>query len=301
MSRNGSGVYQPSATGYPAVASTTIESAKYNAVIADIATALTLSIAANGETTITANIPMSGYKITGLGNATADGEALNRGTALSLFALLSGPTFTGPVAISSTSPTVSMVESDGDADEKIWSMVSSGGNWYLQTYTDLSGAGANAIAITRTGTTVDSIALTATAFTVNSIDLLPSSGNFTMELATETSGGSVLASGTAYWKKYGNIMTVRCPSLVVTTTDTTLYLRGIPAACQPSLTGSWNQLQSVAGWVNGLENMVAISVSEGTAYWALTGASLNFLSGSDQKGIGQGAGNGVTITYHVAD
>ena len=143
----------PSATGYPAVASTTIESAKYNAVIADIATALTLSIAANGETTITANIPMSGYKITGLGNATADGEALNRGTALSLFALLSGPTFTGPVAISSTSPTVSMVESDGDADEKIWSMVSSGGNWYLQTYTDLSGAGANAIAITRTGTT----------------------------------------------------------------------------------------------------------------------------------------------------
>ena len=291
----------PSATGYPAVASTTIESAKYNAVIADIATALTLSIAANGETTITANIPMSGYKITGLGNATADGEALNRGTALSLFALLSGPTFTGPVAISSTSPTVSMVESDGDADEKIWSMVSSGGNWYLQTYTDLSGAGANAIAITRTGTTVDSIALTATAFTVNSIDLLPSSGNFTMELATEASGGSVLASGTAYWKKVGGVVTMRMPYLAATTTDTTLYLRGIPSACQPTLTGTYYQCPLVPGKINGADGAIQIDIYEGTAYWLLEGITAAFAGGSDTKGIGVTGSFGPVISYQVTD
>ena len=301
MSRNGSGVYQPSATGYPAIASTTIESAKYNAVIADIATALTLSIAANGETTITANIPMSGYKITGLGNATADGEALNRGTALSLFALLSGPTFTGPVAISSTSPTVSMVESDGDADEKIWSMVSSGGNWYLQTYTDLSGAGANAIAITRTGTTVDSIALTATAFTVNSIDLLPSSGNFTMELATDSTGGSVLASGTAYWKRVGGVVTMRMPYLAATTTDTTLYLRGIPSACQPTLTGTYYQCPLVPGKINGADGAIQIDIYEGTAYWLLEGITAAFAGGSDTKGIGVTGSFGPVISYQVTD
>mgnify|MGYP003449949889 FL=1 len=291
----------PSATGYPAVASTTIESAKYNAVIADIATALTLSIAANGETTITANIPMSGYKITGLGNATADGEALNRGTALSLFALLSGPTFTGPVAISSTSPTVSMVESDGDADEKIWSMVSSGGNWYLQTYTDLSGAGANAIAITRTGTTVDSIALTATAFTVNSIDLLPSSGNFTMELATDSTGGSVLASGTAYWKRVGGVVTMRMPYLAATTTDTTLYLRGIPSACQPTLTGTYYQCPLVPGKINGADGAIQIDIYEGTAYWLLEGITAAFAGGSDTKGIGVTGSFGPVISYQVTD
>ena len=300
MPRNGSGVMSPSATGYPAVASTTIESAKYNAVIADIATALTLSIAANGETTITANIPMSGYKITGLGNATADGEALNRGTALSLFALLSGPTFTGPVAISSTSPTVSMVESDGDADEKIWSMVSSGGNWYLQTYTDLSGAGANAIAITRTGTTVDSIALTATAFTVNAIDVTPTSGSFTAELADASVAGNVLATGTAYWRKVGNLVTIQLRGLLATTTATSLYVRAIPAALQPALTGTNSQCFLVPGFSNGTFGPISLKIPEGTAYWFLTAVTA-FTSGSASKGIGENTSAGVTVTYMVSD
>lgn len=290
----------PSATGYPAVASTTIESAKYNAVIADIATALTLSIAANGETTITANIPMSGYKITGLGNATADGEALNRGTALSLFALLSGPTFTGPVAISSTSPTVSMVESDGDADEKIWSMVSSGGNWYLQTYTDLSGAGANAIAITRTGTTVDSIAMTATAFTVNAIDVTPTSGSFTAELADASVAGNVLATGTAYWRKVGNLVTIQLRGLLATTTATSLYVRAIPAALQPALTGTNSQCFLVPGFSNGTFGPISLKIPEGTAYWFLTAVTA-FTSGSASKGIGENTSAGVTVTYMVSD
>ena len=300
MPRNGSGVMSPSATGYPAVASTTIESAKYNAVIADIATALTLSIAANGETTITANIPMSGYKITGLGNATADGEALNRGTALSLFALLSGPTFTGPVAISSTSPTVSMVESDGDADEKIWSMVSSGGNWYLQTYTDLSGAGANAIAITRTGTTVDSIAMTATAFTVNAIDVTPTSGSFTAELADASVAGNVLATGTAYWRKVGNLVTIQLRGLLSTTTATSLYVRAIPAALQPALTGTNSQCFLVPGFSNGTFGPISLKIPEGTAYWFLTAVTA-FTSGSASKGIGENTSAGVTVTYMVSD
>ena len=290
----------PSATGYPAVASTTIESAKFNAVIADIATALTLSIAANGETTITANIPMSGYKITGLGNATADGEALNRGTALSLFALLSGPTFTGPVAISSTSPTVSMVESDGDADEKIWSMVSSGGNWYLQTYTDLSGAGANAIAITRTGTTVDSIAMTATAFTVNAIDVTPTSGSFTAELADASVAGNVLATGTAYWRKVGNLVTIQLRGLLATTTATSLYVRAIPAALQPALTGTNSQCFLVPGFSNGTFGPISLKIPEGTAYWFLTAVTA-FTSGSASKGIGENTSAGVTVTYMVSD
>ena len=71
MSRNGSGVYAAPGASFPAVTNTVIDSAKYNAVVNDIATALTQSIAADGQTTITANLPMATYKHTGVGNATA--------------------------------------------------------------------------------------------------------------------------------------------------------------------------------------------------------------------------------------
>ena len=76
MARNGSGVYSlPATSASPAVASTLIESAAFNSVTGDIATALTLSLAANGETTVTANLPLAGYKLTGVGAATARTDA----------------------------------------------------------------------------------------------------------------------------------------------------------------------------------------------------------------------------------
>jgi hypothetical protein len=73
MSRNGSGVYSAVVGGgaYPAVSGTLIESAKFNVSVVDIATALTESIARDGQTTLTADIPFAGYKITGLGAGTA--------------------------------------------------------------------------------------------------------------------------------------------------------------------------------------------------------------------------------------
>lgn len=80
MSRNGSGVYAPPGASFPAVASTLIESAKFNAVINDISTALTQSLAADGQTTPTANLPLGGYKLTGLGAATARTDAASLAT-----------------------------------------------------------------------------------------------------------------------------------------------------------------------------------------------------------------------------
>ena len=75
MARNGSGTYSPPGTDFPAVSGTTIDSTKYNNVVNDIATALTGSLAANGETTVTAHIPLAGYKLTGVGAATARTDA----------------------------------------------------------------------------------------------------------------------------------------------------------------------------------------------------------------------------------
>ena len=312
----------PSETGYPAVASTTIESAKYNAVIADIATALTLSIAANGETTITANIPLAGYKITGLGNASADTDALNRVTADARYLLLSGGTMTGQlvitngngVKISAAETNIYMQETDAAADEQYWRIVTSGGDFFLQTRDDSLGAGASALRINRTGTTVDSITfagtqinLTCTSAAVNgdlAVDgaiTCTDKGNFTMELATDSTGGSVLASGTAYWKRVGGVVTMRMPYLAATTTGTTLYLRGIPSACQPTLTGTYYQCPLVPGKINGADGAIQIDIYEGTAYWLLEGITAAFAGGSNTKGIGVTGSFGPVISYQVTD
>jgi len=55
----------------PYVAGTVISSTSVNSNLSDIANALTQSIASDGQTTPTANLPMGGYRHTGVANATA--------------------------------------------------------------------------------------------------------------------------------------------------------------------------------------------------------------------------------------
>ncbi len=75
MPYNGSGTFTPPAASFPAVAATLIESAKYNAVVNDVASGLSTAITKNGETTVTANIPFGGFKLTNVGAATARTDA----------------------------------------------------------------------------------------------------------------------------------------------------------------------------------------------------------------------------------
>ena len=75
MSRNGSGTYSlPS--GNPVVTGTTISSTTHNNTLSDIATALTQSLAYDGQTTPIANLPMGGFKFTGLGAGSAAGHSV---------------------------------------------------------------------------------------------------------------------------------------------------------------------------------------------------------------------------------
>lgn len=75
MARNGSGTYNlPS--GQPVVTGTTISSTTFNALTADIANALTTSVATDGQTAMAANLPMGGHKLTGLAAAAGAGESL---------------------------------------------------------------------------------------------------------------------------------------------------------------------------------------------------------------------------------
>jgi len=94
MSRNGSGTYTLPA-GNPVVTGTTISSTWANNTLADIATALTGSLAADGQTPATGNLDMNGYKIEGLVAGTAAGESIE-------FTQFTTPTFTGNVTMTST-------------------------------------------------------------------------------------------------------------------------------------------------------------------------------------------------------
>jgi len=94
MSRNGSGTYSLPA-GNPVVTGTTIASSWANNTMNDIASALTGSVAADGQTPMTGNLDLNTHKIVGLVAGTASGEAVE-------FAQFKTPTFTGNVTMSST-------------------------------------------------------------------------------------------------------------------------------------------------------------------------------------------------------
>tara|TARA_R110000868_G_scaffold102701_6_gene283023 strand:+ start:668 stop:1903 length:1236 start_codon:yes stop_codon:yes gene_type:complete len=79
MSYNGSGTFQINSAGQPVVTGTTISSTAFNALTADLATGLSTALTKDGQTTPTANIPMGGYKITGLANATLSTDAMAYG------------------------------------------------------------------------------------------------------------------------------------------------------------------------------------------------------------------------------
>lgn len=87
MSRNGSGIYNLP-TGNPVVTGTTITSNWANTTLSDISTALTGSVASDGQTPITGNLQMGGNKITGMANGTALTDAATVGQAVPSGAIL---------------------------------------------------------------------------------------------------------------------------------------------------------------------------------------------------------------------
>jgi len=71
MSFNGSGTFVINSAGQPVVTGTVISSTAFNALTADLATGLSTTITKNGQSIPTANLPMGGFKLTGLVDGTA--------------------------------------------------------------------------------------------------------------------------------------------------------------------------------------------------------------------------------------
>jgi len=91
MSRNGSGVYSLPA-GNPVVTGTSISSTWANNTLSDLATAMTGSVASDGQTPMTGNLDMNSRKVVLLANGTVSTDAINLGQLTTAF---TNPTFSG--------------------------------------------------------------------------------------------------------------------------------------------------------------------------------------------------------------
>lgn len=103
MSFNGSGVFNINTAGQPVVTGTVISSTAFNALTADLATGLTTCLTKDGQTNPTANIPMAGFKFTGLGVGSAATDSATLGqvqsNTVSLIGSISGTdTITGSLS-----------------------------------------------------------------------------------------------------------------------------------------------------------------------------------------------------------
>lgn len=89
------GVFSINTTGQPVVTGTVISSTVFNALTADLATGLSTCILKDGSQTVTANIPMSSFKFSGLAAGTTAGDSTRYEQVL----LLTGGTMAGNLIV----------------------------------------------------------------------------------------------------------------------------------------------------------------------------------------------------------
>jgi len=144
LSYNGSGTFQINTAGQPVVTGTVISSTAFNSLTSDLATGLSTAITKDGQTTVTANIPMANFKITGLGAATAAADAVRfsqlQGSADKLLTVTGTDTY-----VATASPALTAY-----AAGNLFSLVVPNTNTGASTI-NIDGLGAKAI--TRTGST----------------------------------------------------------------------------------------------------------------------------------------------------
>ena len=103
MSYNGSGTFVINSAGTPYVSGTVISSTAANALNSDLATGLSTAICKDGQTTVTANIPLGGFRITRLGAGTVASDAarlsqVQNSTTTTLISITGTDTITGTVS-----------------------------------------------------------------------------------------------------------------------------------------------------------------------------------------------------------
>ena len=85
MPLNGSGTYTPPSPQFPAIPNTLILASDYNAVLNDVASALSQAVFRDGQGAFTGNQSMGGFKLTNMAVGTADTDSVRKSQLLDLF------------------------------------------------------------------------------------------------------------------------------------------------------------------------------------------------------------------------
>lgn len=193
MARNGSGTYSLPA-GQPVVTGTTISSTTFNTLTSDLANALTQSLASDGQTTPTANLPMGGYKHTGVANGSARTDypsfgQLQDGVGTWLSSVSGADTITASVS----TPTLTAY-----AAGQVFRFVAAGTNTTAVTL-NINSIGAKAV--TKNGTTalasgdIQSASVVTVAYDGTQFQLVNVANLLTASSTTTLTNKTLLASG----------------------------------------------------------------------------------------------------------
>lgn len=195
-----SGSFSLFATGNPVVTGTTVSSSWANNTLSDIATGLSTCVLKDGTQTLTANIPMSGFKLTGLaaGSATGDSVAFQQspsGIFSSKGDLVAAAGANNATRLAVGADGTFLVANSG---------ASTGLNWRTIATSDIATTGTQ-----------------ASTFTFNG-------------------SGGTSGSVTMTYQKIGNWVTVNIPTGLTATTGTTsttfISNTALPAAIRPAAT-----------------------------------------------------------------
>lgn len=205
---DGNGNFVISGTGLPYVANTTISSTVANTLNSNLATGLSTTICRDGQSTISANIPWAGFKITGLGAATTAGDALSYGgaavlaattiTSASATALAVGPNgTTNPTflvdASTSSAATGLKIKSAAAAAGAALSVLSSGTDENLTI--DAKGAGT----VTLGGTSTGAVVAAGVNFLASQI-LLPNNKSLNTKLPGGATVNAIFLNSSTEWQ-----------------------------------------------------------------------------------------------------
>lgn len=95
MAFDGNGSYALPSPQYPAIAGSIIYASDFNTIVEDIQAALNLAWTRDGQSAATANIPLGGFKLTGMGNGVNATDSVTYGQAFN------SPAFNTPTAAAS--------------------------------------------------------------------------------------------------------------------------------------------------------------------------------------------------------
>lgn len=142
-----SGTFSINSAGQPVVTGTVISSTAFNSLTSDLATGLSTCVLKDGTQTLTANIPMSSFKFTGLGSGSARTDSINAGQVQDgSFIYISTVGGTADAITLTPSPAITSYTAG-----KKFSFIASGANTGAVTVT-ISGV-TPAVALTKNGST----------------------------------------------------------------------------------------------------------------------------------------------------